>query len=201
MNNSLYEDLLESIQEAGQIQRGEKPASRTFHCDTLDTKKVVINGLDNRFHLTNKAIIRYFEILAEQNPDLPIKHSYNFYENLEDLENKVKLGDNTSKYQPNDINKMLLVTHFFNGKEWHSCHVNRECPALVRLVEETKGNCVEEGLAFIIEVPQDLIYDIDETYRGDAECIYERHRIYYYNKFTERQFNFASNSRLIDFME
>ena len=59
MDDKLYDDLLKSIQEAGQIQRGEKLASRTFNSDTL-TKKVVINGLDNRFNLTNKAISKIF---------------------------------------------------------------------------------------------------------------------------------------------
>jgi len=40
MNEALFEELLESIQEAGQIQRGEKPASRTFHYDPLDIKAI-----------------------------------------------------------------------------------------------------------------------------------------------------------------
>jgi len=40
MDNALFEELLASIQEAGQIRRGEKPASRTFHYNPLDIKAI-----------------------------------------------------------------------------------------------------------------------------------------------------------------
>lgn len=40
MNNQLFEELLESIKEAGQVRRGEKPASRTFEYNPLDIKVI-----------------------------------------------------------------------------------------------------------------------------------------------------------------
>lgn len=40
MNEQLFEQLLESVKEAGQIARGEKPASRTFKYSPLDVKAI-----------------------------------------------------------------------------------------------------------------------------------------------------------------
>lgn len=40
MNHFNFEELLESIKEAGQIKRGERRASRTFKFTPLDIKKI-----------------------------------------------------------------------------------------------------------------------------------------------------------------
>ena len=40
MDNTLFNELLESVQEAGQIAHGEKQASRTFEYSALDVKKI-----------------------------------------------------------------------------------------------------------------------------------------------------------------
>ncbi|WP_353573184.1 hypothetical protein [Candidatus Albibeggiatoa sp. nov. BB20] len=40
MDNTLFNKLLESVQEAGQIVRGEKQAARTFEYTALDVKKI-----------------------------------------------------------------------------------------------------------------------------------------------------------------
>jgi hypothetical protein len=42
MDDTLFNELLESIHEAGQIVRGEKKASRTFEYSARDVKKFVI---------------------------------------------------------------------------------------------------------------------------------------------------------------
>ncbi len=36
----MFNELLESVREAGKIRRGEKKASRTFHYSSLDVKEV-----------------------------------------------------------------------------------------------------------------------------------------------------------------
>ena len=41
MDDTLFNELIESVQEAGQIVRGEKGASRTFEYSALDVKKFV----------------------------------------------------------------------------------------------------------------------------------------------------------------
>ena len=40
MANPLFDDLVESIKEAGQIRRGEVQASRRFTMNAMDVKKV-----------------------------------------------------------------------------------------------------------------------------------------------------------------
>jgi putative transcriptional regulator len=40
MDDTLFNELLESVQEAGEIMRGEKNASRTFEYGALDVKKI-----------------------------------------------------------------------------------------------------------------------------------------------------------------
>lgn len=40
MDDALFNELLESVQEAGQIMRGEKDASRTFEYSRLDVKSI-----------------------------------------------------------------------------------------------------------------------------------------------------------------
>lgn len=40
MDDTLFNELIESVQEAGQIVRGEKGASRTFEYSALDVKKI-----------------------------------------------------------------------------------------------------------------------------------------------------------------
>ena len=40
MNKNMFNELLESVREAGEIRRGEKRASRAFHYSSLDVKGV-----------------------------------------------------------------------------------------------------------------------------------------------------------------
>lgn len=40
MDDALFSELIESVQEAGQIMRGEKQASRTFEYSALDVKDI-----------------------------------------------------------------------------------------------------------------------------------------------------------------
>lgn len=40
MDKTLFNELLESVQEAGQITRGEKQAARSFEYNALDVKKI-----------------------------------------------------------------------------------------------------------------------------------------------------------------
>jgi len=40
MDDTLFNELVESVQEAGQIVRNEKQASRTFTYNALDIKKI-----------------------------------------------------------------------------------------------------------------------------------------------------------------
>ncbi len=40
MNKHMFDQLLESVKEAGKIRRNEKRASRTHYCDNLDVKEV-----------------------------------------------------------------------------------------------------------------------------------------------------------------
>lgn len=40
MNKQLFNELIESVQEAGKIHRGEKKPSREFSFSSLDVKKV-----------------------------------------------------------------------------------------------------------------------------------------------------------------
>jgi putative transcriptional regulator len=40
MNNELFNDLIASVKEGSAILRGEKDASRTFHLDRLDIKRI-----------------------------------------------------------------------------------------------------------------------------------------------------------------
>ena len=40
MNSDLFAELLDSVEEAGQIMRGSKPASRTFNFDEPDVRAI-----------------------------------------------------------------------------------------------------------------------------------------------------------------
>ena len=40
MNNQSFNELIDSVREAGKIHRGEKQASRTFSFNSIDIKKV-----------------------------------------------------------------------------------------------------------------------------------------------------------------
>ena len=40
MNNELFNELVASVKEGSTILRGEKEASRTFHLDRLDIKRI-----------------------------------------------------------------------------------------------------------------------------------------------------------------
>ena len=40
MNKQMFDELIESVREAGKIHRGEKSAARAFSFDPLDVKKI-----------------------------------------------------------------------------------------------------------------------------------------------------------------
>ena len=112
--------------------------------------------------LENSAVKRYFEILAELNPTK--KYDYELK-----INNRCCIIDCCEWYD---------VTHLLNGESWWDGEIQRDCPALVRLVEETNGQCVRYGPAVIAELPDDVEWEI-LSWDGGGESfeeVHEKHR-------------------------
>ena len=67
----------------------------------------------------------------------------------------------------------LHTVDFLNGEFWNESTVPRDCPALVRLVEETGGLCVRDGRAVIAELPDDVEWEI-LSWDGGGESFEEK---------------------------
>jgi hypothetical protein len=128
--------------------------------------KVVFNPFSDSFSLKHSVVRRYFEILAELNPGKDYIHSY-----------QVDLSCNVEENPEFDDQ---IIIHFLNGKFWNEARVVRDCPALVRLVEETGGQCVDDGQAVIVEIPDDVEWEIF-SWDHDREEIHEKHRSWSFN--------------------
>ena len=127
--------------------------------------KVVFNADSDFLPLKNSVVRRYFEILAELNP---CKHYIYSYQ----VDTSYDVEENTP------FDEQVAVTHFLNGKFWNESTVPRDCPALVRLVEETGGLCVRDGQAVIAELPDDVEWEI-LSWDGGGESfeeVHEKHR-------------------------
>ena len=124
--------------------------------------KVVFNADSFMVMLKNSAVKRYFEILAELNP---CKHYIYSYQ----VDTSYDVEENTP------FDEQVGVTHFLNEEFWNEARVVRDCPALVRLVEETGGLCVRDGQAVIAELPDDVEWEI-LSWDGGREEINEKHR-------------------------
>ena len=125
--------------------------------------KIVINKEHDSFLIKNSVVRRYFEILAELNPTK--KYDY-----------EVKNDGSTSFVIDNlDDYYWGEVTHLLNGEFWWGGEIPRDCPALVRLVEETDGECVRNGQAVIAELPDDVEWEV-LSWDGGREEIHEKHR-------------------------
>jgi len=125
------------------------------------TQKVVFNPFSDSLSLKNSLVKRYFEILAELNPGKDYIHTYKVDPSC-DVEENPEFDDQ-------------IVIHSLNGKFWNEDRVDRDCPALVRLVEETKGHCVFDGQAIIAELPDGVEWEIF-SWDTDREEIHEKHR-------------------------
>ena len=127
--------------------------------------KVVFNADSFMVMLKNSAVKRYFEILAELNP---CKHYIYSYQ----VDTSYDVEENTP------FDEQVGVTHFLNEEFWNEARVVRDCPALVRLVEETGGLCVRDGQAVIAELPDDVEWEI-LSWDGGGESfeeVHEKHR-------------------------
>lgn len=127
--------------------------------------KVVFNADSFMVMLKNSAVKRYFEILAELNP---CKHYIYSYQ----VDTSYDVEENTP------FDEQVGVTHFLNGEFWNESTVPRDCPALVRLIEETGGLCVRDGQAVIAELPDDVEWEI-LSWDGGGESfeeVHEKHR-------------------------
>lgn len=129
------------------------------------TKKVVFNPNSFMVTLKNSAVKRYFEILGELNPTK--KYDYEF-----------KIDTSYDVYENTPFDEQVGVTHFLNSEFWNENVIPRDCPALVRLVEETNGQCVRDGQAVIAELPDDVEWEI-LSWDGGGESfeeVHEKHR-------------------------
>jgi hypothetical protein len=52
MDQELFDELLESVKEAGQIVKGKRSPSRTFVVDALDVANSVLERRDQSFYFT-----------------------------------------------------------------------------------------------------------------------------------------------------
>jgi putative transcriptional regulator len=62
MNDELFNELVASVKEGSAILRGEKEASRTFHLDRLDIKRI-----RERYQLTQQSPRK---TQAERSPEM-----------------------------------------------------------------------------------------------------------------------------------
>lgn len=127
--------------------------------------KVVFNPYSDFLLLKNSAVKRYFEILAELNPTK--KYLYSF-----EVDTSWDVEENTP------FDDKVGVTHFVNGDDFNPISVPRDCPALIQLVEETDGRCVDYGQAVIAELPDDVEWEI-LSWDGGGESfeeVHEKHR-------------------------
>jgi len=132
--------------------------------------KVVYNRHKRNLMLSPTWYKRYFEILAELNP-------------TEKYEYKVEIRSDYLNY-PLDWYDVGEVTHYLNGEFWWDGEIPCDHPALVRLVEETGGQCVRDGKAVIAELPDGVEWELlvvqnVEYFEGCRESIHEVHRSWY----------------------
>ena len=127
--------------------------------------KIAFNPYSDFLMLKPSLYERYFEILAELNPTK--KYLYSF-----EVDTSWDVEENTP------FDEQVGVTHFLNGEFWNESTVPRDCPALVRLVEETGGLCVRDGQAVIVEIPDGVEWEILSIggYDGCSESVHEKHR-------------------------
>jgi hypothetical protein len=132
-------------------------------------KKVVINRCYGGFGLSEKAVLRYFELIGKpifvvRDRGFVVNHYY-FCEPSE----YNKLYEEAKK--TGDYSKV-------NGLSFHDRYLERDDPILAQVVEElgeeANGNYAELG---VVEIPDDVEYII-EDYDG-VESIHERHEVWY----------------------
>jgi len=138
-------------------------------------KKVVFNPcevLDGYYIFQPFAYQMYFDIFSQLNPE----KTFNYHHTKVDDEYVYYLNGNI--VDSNDLSELLLL--------------NRECPALIELVEKTRGKCVQprymstfdtnDTYLVIAEIP-DVNYTIKSFDTGQemkSERIVEIHREWSY---------------------
>lgn len=142
--------------------------------------KIVINIEYDSVWIENSVVRRYFEILAELNPTK--KYDY-------------ELKADLSPSIINDLDDYYWgeVTHLLNGEFWWGGEIPRDCPALVRLVEETGGKCVRSGQAVIAEIPDDVEWEII-SWDNSREEVHEKHRSWAYDEVEKKVVCYDENA-------
>jgi hypothetical protein len=83
--------------------------------------------------------------------------------------------------------------HMLNDEPFHSLDIERTDPALIQLVEETNGKCCNLGELRVVEIPDDVEWEIF-SWDNSREEVHEKHRSWAYDEVEKKVVCYDENA-------